>query len=199
MALFLRFRSMLTLQAFLYVLYFFRIFPCRLFRWSFAIYGHPGLLSRQIRYNQIVPRFCPFESVHKQAEKFALNIEYHEFDKLHSIQPHVQQDDTRQPQTDGQAGSPIYPWVLAPPTHHTESIPSDLLILALFVCQFLHISDTRHLGVARIFVGSCTHFACTKHNTVIQFVAMRHAQLLYYPGTHLVSGVWIPASWTTYS
>jgi len=49
---------------------------------SFATYGHPGLLSQhQIRYDQIIPRFSPFESEHKPA----LNIECHEFDELHSL------------------------------------------------------------------------------------------------------------------
>jgi len=81
---------MLTLQTFLHVLHVFRMLPGRLFVqgvwWSFAIYGHPGLLSqRQVRYDQIIPRFSPFESVHKQAEKWALNIECHEFDELHSL------------------------------------------------------------------------------------------------------------------
>jgi len=36
-----------------------------------AIYGLPGLLTqRQIRFDKIVPLFSPFESEHKQAEKF---------------------------------------------------------------------------------------------------------------------------------
>lgn len=95
---------MLTHQTFLHVLHVFRMLPRRLFiQWvwrSFAIYGHPGLLSqRQVRYDQIIPRFSPFESVHKQAEKFALNIECHEFDELHSLQPPVHPGDTRQPLT----------------------------------------------------------------------------------------------------
>ena len=77
MTLFLRFESMFTLQAFLYVLHFFLMFPCRLFVqrvWrSFAIYGHPVFLSqRQIRHGQNLLRFCPFESAQKQAEMFAL-------------------------------------------------------------------------------------------------------------------------------
>ena len=81
---------MLTLQAFLYILHIFLMFPCCLFvqgvMLSFAIYGHPGFLSqRQIRYDKIVPRFCPFESAQKQAEIFALNIEYHEFDELQNV------------------------------------------------------------------------------------------------------------------
>jgi len=78
---------MLTLQTFLHVLHVFRMLPGRLFVqgiWrSFAIYGHPGLLSQhQVRYDQIILRFSPFESVHKQAEIFALNIKCYEFDEL---------------------------------------------------------------------------------------------------------------------
>jgi len=81
---------MFTLQAFLYVLHFFLMFPFGRFVqgvWrSFAIYGHPGFLSqRQIRHGQNLPRFCPFESAQKQAEIFALNIECHEFDELQNV------------------------------------------------------------------------------------------------------------------
>jgi len=78
-----------SLKTFLYFKHFFLMFPCRLCNQeaqrSFAKYGHPGLFSQhQIRYDQILPRFCLFESVHKQAEKFAFNIECHESDELHS-------------------------------------------------------------------------------------------------------------------
>jgi len=96
--------------------------PCRLFVQgvlrSYAIYGHPGLLSQgQIRYDQIIPRFSPFESAHSQAEKFALNIEYDEFDELHSLQPPVQPGDIKQPLT----GGLICPCVLPlPNTSHSE-------------------------------------------------------------------------------
>ena len=95
---------MLTLQTFLHIWHVFRMLSRRLFVhgvWrSFAIYDHPRLLSqRQVRYDQIIPRFSLFESVHKQAEKFALNIECHEFDELHSLQPPVHPGDTGQPLT----------------------------------------------------------------------------------------------------
>ena len=64
-------------------------------RRSFAKYGHPRLLlQRQIRYNQSVPKFCPFVSMHKQPENLALIIEYHVFYTLYSRQPSVKQDDT---------------------------------------------------------------------------------------------------------
>jgi len=43
-------------------------------------------------------RFCSFESVHKKAEKFALYIEYHQFEKLHPRQPIVHHDDSLQRQ-----------------------------------------------------------------------------------------------------
>jgi len=75
-----------TLQTFLHALHVFRMLH-GVWR-SFAIHGHPGLLSqRQFRDDQIIPRFSPFESVHKQAEKFALNIERQELNELHSLQP----------------------------------------------------------------------------------------------------------------
>jgi len=55
------------------------------------------LFKRQVGHGQTVPRFCRFVSVHKQNEKLSLNIECHEFYKLHYGQPAVLLYDTWQP------------------------------------------------------------------------------------------------------
>jgi len=120
---------MLTLQTFLHIWHVFRMLSRRLFVhgvWrSFAIYDHPRLLSqRQVRYDQIILRFSPFESVHKQAEKFALNIELNCTPSNHLCTLVTPDNHWQVP-----SFTPVhYP----PPTHITQNIESDVTMFPVF-------------------------------------------------------------------
>jgi len=100
----LQLEIMHTLQTFYRFHHFLLMFSCRLFvqwlRRSFAKYGHPRLFSQlKICKYQTNPRFGSFESVQEKAEKFALYVENHEFENLHSCQPIVHHDDSLQRHT----------------------------------------------------------------------------------------------------
>jgi len=73
-------------------------------------------------FDQTLPRFCRFVSVHKQTEKLALNIECHEFYKLYPRQPAVLLYDTWQPliacNRAGRAGQFIVSCFLHPNPSH---------------------------------------------------------------------------------
>jgi len=88
-----------TLQTFYHFHHFLLMFSCRLFvqwvRRGFAKCGHPRWFSQlQARHYQTIPRFGSFESVQEKAEKFAFHVENHEFEKLHSRQSIVRDDDS---------------------------------------------------------------------------------------------------------
>jgi len=116
---------------------------------EFAIYGHPGLLSqRQVRYDKIIPRFSPFESVHKQVERFALNIECHEFDELHSLQLPINPGDTRQPLS----GGLIYPCALPPVQHISHRISSQKCQCSrCFSGNISHVTQKAHQSRVILF------------------------------------------------
>ena len=128
LTLLLRFKVMLSLETFLHFNHFVVVFPCCPFIqsiWrSFAKNGHQRLLfKRQVGHGQTVPRFCRFVSVHKQNEKLSLNIECHEFYKLHYGQPAVLLYDTWQPpiacSRAGRAGQFIVSCFLRPNPSHS--------------------------------------------------------------------------------
>ena len=139
----------MTLKAFLHSDHFVFVFPsCHFIQgiWrSFTKNGHPRLLfQRQIGHDQT--KFCRFVSVHKQTQKLALNIECHEFYKLHSRQSAVLLYDIWQPliacSRAGRAGLFIVPCFLHPnPSHNVVvgQMPNSSLCHVVYSTNALSI------------------------------------------------------------
>ena len=121
-----KFKAILSSQTILYVFHFFRMIPI-------AFLSKDFVGASQYMATQGCCRNARFATTKSSRDSTRLNLctirlkisllilNVIDSMKLHSLQPPVQQDDT-----DGQAFTLICPCVLAPPTHHTQSIQSDL-------------------------------------------------------------------------